>query len=526
MKSIEMVAGFSMLACIGLLAQPSAAPVQQADPQPIYRVTVVSRTLQAVNYEHRGGPTKIDFQGTVLLPHAKGEATVESKRGRITIDTKLDHLEPPTMYGTEYLTYVLWAITPEGRAKNLGEVLVDSSNKAHIDVTTDLQAFGMIVTAEPYYSVTIPSDVVVLENIVRPDTIGTREAITAKYELLPRGGYVLNVQHAQLRSMGPGAEKLPYDQYEAVLELYQAENAVQIAQSLGADRLAPESFNKATTLLQEARNLRARKMDTHAIVSTAREAAQMAEDARVIALKHRDEERQREAQQSREEGRVRARAAELMQAQAAAEQAEAERAAAERTADQRIAAERPRGAEEARTNIQPPPPVVATPIPRAPYELTSAQRQSRAELVEALNRTLETRDTPRGLVATIPDSFFEPGESGSPRPTAAERLRRIAAILRNRQELTIRVEGYMDDHGRAGADEDLCLRRAQAVREALDQGGLSARSIGVTSYGRARPFASNATASGRQQNRRVEIVIAGPSIGEMALWERTYSLKH
>ncbi len=148
------------------------ASAQPPDPQPIYRVTVVSRSLEAVNYEHRGGPSPLDFQGTVLLPHAKGTAIVESHRGSVAIDAKFEHLEAPTQFGREYLTYVLWAISPEGRPRNLGEVLVDSSNKAHVKVTTDLQAFGLMVTAEPYYSVSIPSDVVVAENVVRPDTIG------------------------------------------------------------------------------------------------------------------------------------------------------------------------------------------------------------------------------------------------------------------------------------------------------------------------------------------------------------------
>ena len=526
MKSINIICAFSILTSISLLAQAPAPPVQRVDPQPIYRVTVVSRTLQAVNYEHRGGPTKIDFQGTVLLAHAKGEAVVESKRGRVTIDVKLEGLEPPARFGPEYLTYVLWAITPEGRAKNLGEVLVDSSNKAHFDVTANLQAFGMIVTAEPYYSVTTPSDVVVLENVVRPDTIGMREAITARYDLLPRGSYVMNVQHGQLRQTG--GEKLSYDKYEAVLELYQAENAVQIARSLGADRYAPESFNKAMTLLQQARDLQTRKMDTHMVVSTAREAAQMAEDARVIAVKRRDdEERQREAQQAHEQGQARIRTeaeAERAQAQAAQEQIDAERAA-QRAREDAEAAREQEAEQAARTRIPPPAPVVATPVPRAPFELTASQRQSRAELLASLNQTLQTRDTPRGLVVTVPDSLFEPGESGSPKPAAAERLRRLAAILRNQPGLTIRVEAYTDDRGRAGDDEALSLRRAQAVREALVQNGLPERSITSEGYGQSRPIASNATVSGREQNRRVEIVLAGPRIGEMALWERTYPLQ-
>jgi hypothetical protein len=289
MKAI-LSAGFGAGMLLGVASgQLVAQAPAQPDPQPIYRVTVVSRNLEAVNYEHRGGPTPIDFQGTVLLPQVKGTAIVESHRGSVSIDAKFEHLEAPIRFGREYLTYVLWAISPEGRPKNLGEILVDSSNKAHLKVTTDLQAFGLMITAEPYYSVTLPSDVVVAENLLRPDTIGARELVTAKYELMPRGQYTLNLQAAQLHSMEGTGEKLSYERYEAVLELYQAENAVQIARSLGADQYAPDAVAKATALLTQAEDMNARKMDTHAIVSAAREATQMAEDARTIAVKRRDE---------------------------------------------------------------------------------------------------------------------------------------------------------------------------------------------------------------------------------------------
>src|SRR5277367_6140465 len=185
---------------LGACAMGGLALGQPPDPQPIYRVTVVSRSLEAVNYEHRGGPTPIDFQGTVLLPHAKGTAIVESHRGSVAIDAKFEHMDAPTRFGREYLTYVLWAISPEGRPRNLGEILVDSSNRAHVKVTADMQAFGLMVTAEPYYSVTLPSDVVVAENIVRPDTIGKREQVSARYELLPRGQYTMTIQPAELHS--------------------------------------------------------------------------------------------------------------------------------------------------------------------------------------------------------------------------------------------------------------------------------------------------------------------------------------
>jgi len=519
---------------VNLAAPAQTNPPRQApppDPQPIFRVTVVSRTLQAVNYEHRGGPTKIDFQGTVLLPKSKGEATIESKRGRVSIDAKLDHLEAPTKYGREYLTYVLWAITPEGRPKNLGELLVDDSNKAHINVTTEMQAFGLIVTAEPYYAVTMPSDVVVMENVVRADTIGTREEVTAKYELFPRGGYTMTIEPGRLQSVGAEAEKLPYDRYETLLELYQAQNAVQIARSLDADRYASESFSKAASLLVQAQNFQARHADTHTIVSAAREAAQMAEDARVIAVKRRAEERQLldQQQQSQDRNRAIARAqedVERAQADAAAAQsaAEAERAAAQRAraeAEQAqiVAAQQAAQAEAQRERL------AASQAARAQsFQLTTAQRQSRSELLAQISSVLAARDTPRGLVVMLPDSSFEPGRSEL-RLVASAQLARLGSVLARYPALMVQVEGYTDDRGSDREDQSISEQHAQAVRQALVANGMPLASVIALGYGKSRPLVSNSRSGGREENRRVEIVISGPSIGERALWDRTYSLK-
>jgi outer membrane protein OmpA-like peptidoglycan-associated protein len=507
--------------CAGVLVSIAAAcaqPSAPSQPQPIYRVTVVSRSLEAVNYEHRGGPTPIDFRGTVLLPHAKGTATVESHRGRVSIDAKLEHLEAPTRFGREYLTYVLWAITPQGRAKNLGELLVDSSNNAHIKVTTDLQAFGLIVTAEPYYSVTMPSDVVVAENVVRPDTIGAREEVTAKYELLPRGQYTMTVKPSQLHSYEQYGEKLSYDRYEAVLELYQAENAVQIARSLGADHYAPESFDKAASLLSQAQAMNARKQDTHAIVSTAREASQMAEDARTIAVRRRDEERRaeelkRQQDQSRLQEKADQEAAQA-QAQADAERAEAERARIQAAQAQAAADQQAAAAEAAaRRRFPPPPPQRESAV----LDLSAARSQHRARVLAQLSAALETRDTPRGLVATVPDTMFEPGND-TLRSNGQARLVGIAAVLTSSPDLRVRVEGY-------GDIKSLTDTRARSVRQALVASGASPGAIVALGYGNTRPIASNATAAGRAQNRRVEVVVYGTSIGNRALWDHPYQLR-
>ena len=270
-----------------------------AGAMPIYRVSVTARTTKAINYQHRSGATKIDFLGTDLLPGARGEAKVESKQGYIEIEVEFAGLQPATKNGPEYLTYVLWAITPEGRTANLGEVLLNGT-KSKLNVTTELQVFGLIVTAEPYYAVTQPSDLVVMENEVRADTKGKIEAIDAKYELLQRGQYQ--------RLANPLALKLDR---KLPLELYEARNAVQIARAVGADRFAGETFQKAEKSLAQAEAYQARKAGKKPVTMIAREAVQTAEDSRAIAVKRQESdaltaERQQSAEREAqaESGRV------------------------------------------------------------------------------------------------------------------------------------------------------------------------------------------------------------------------------
>src|ERR1700736_6939122 len=199
--------------------QTATTPVQSPEGQPIFRVTVVERTTNAVSYRHRSGWTKVDLRGTPLAPDATGHADVNSRPGYIEVKAEMHKLLPASQYGPEYLTYVVWAITPEGRAKNLGEVVLDNGG-SHLDVTTDLQAFALIVTAEPYFGVTQPSDVVVMENIIREDTIGKIEQMSVKYDLLKRGTYTMNVAPGKFQAVKTD-KKIP-------LQLLEAENAVQI----------------------------------------------------------------------------------------------------------------------------------------------------------------------------------------------------------------------------------------------------------------------------------------------------------
>jgi len=507
----------AILAAFGALPAVCQEAPPKTGPAPLYRVTVIERNVDAVNYQyHAVEPARIDFRGTVLLPMAKGGAMVESRRGRTQIDAKFESMEPPSKFGNSYLSYVLWAISPEGAPHNLGEIVPDSGNHAHLAVTTELQAFGMVVTAEPYSSVRQPSDVVVLENKVRQDTIGTIKPIQAKYELLPRGHYTYEVPQApQNASGGP---KVSMREYEALLQIYEAQNAIGFARAANADKYAAETLAKAEQEFKEAQGLQKAKGDTGRIVQHAREAAQTAEDARVIAERRTQAEQlaaaQAELQQAQQAKAQAEAAAEQARAEieAARERAESERAA---RADAEAAANVARQAD--RLQALPPPPPPATPAPNAPGPSASeSQRALRNRLMQRLNEALPTRDTPRGLVVTVKDVDFSDVTLRRP---VATRLGQLAQVLASQPGLHAAVEGHTDTPGVQRSEE-----RAAAVRNVLVSAGLPANSVSSLGYGDTRPIASAATVSGRIENRRVEIIISGEPIGKLPFWEQTYQL--
>jgi outer membrane protein OmpA-like peptidoglycan-associated protein len=551
---------------------PTQQPIPAANagpPAPIYRVTVVARTTKAINYNHRSGPTNIDFRGTPLMPEARGEAKVESKQGVIKIEARMHKMEPATKYGPEYLTYVMWAITPEGRATNVGEVLLNGDN-SKLDATTDLQSFGLIITAEPYFAVTQPSDVVVMENFVRPDTTGTIEQVDAKYELLTRGQYTLNVNPADIRPVRLD-RKVP-------LELYEARNAVQIARWTGAPQYAADTFQKAVQGLENAEGYLQGKSGKKPIGTVAREAVQMAEDARIITVKKIEEEQlanERQAGVEREARAESARAAALAETERVARDADAARLAAQAEADrlkqandaqtaaalaeanrlkmandaqtaaalaeadrlkqenegrlasaqtevarlqmekdaQGLAAQneadrlkQENDAERAATQAD---------LDRAAHDKAQAEAEKaelRAQLLTQFNAILQTRDTARGLIVNMSDVLFDTGKY-SLRPVAREKLAKVAGIISGHPGLRLAVEGYTDSVGGDDYNQRLSEQRGASVRDYLTGEGMATGSVTSQGFGKAQPVASNDTAAGRQQNRRVELVVSGEIIG-------------
>jgi outer membrane protein OmpA-like peptidoglycan-associated protein len=491
-----------------------ALPSMCQDGVPVYRVTVIQRSVDAINYQYHAGPTKVDFRGTVLLPAAKGDATVDSQKGRTDIDAKFEGLETPQRFGPEYLSYVLWAITPDGRPHNLGEIVPGGSNKAHLPVTTDLQAFGMIVTAEPYASVRQPGDVVVLQNEVRPDTIGEIHPIMAKVELMPRGHYTWNVPSAESAAVA-NAPKVSMSRYNAILQTYEAQNAMGVASAAGAQKYAPDVFAKAQKELAQAQQLQTTKGNDDLIVQHARAATEIAEDARIIAERHQQEAALVAARQDTADAQAKAER-EKERADNAVAQAQLEREARERAeAQAKIAAEQTEQATV--VEVQPTTTQTTTTVTRTDVNQDAGAKQLRAQILQRLNMAIVTRDTPRGLDATLNDSDFDHGQL---RPGPASAIARMAAVLGAHTDLRISVEGNSD----TPEDASLAHERAQAVAAAFTLAGISTQRVSCQDFGASRPLVSNATEQGRMENRRVEIVITGASLGSVPSWDRTYSL--
>jgi outer membrane protein OmpA-like peptidoglycan-associated protein len=541
----QLLLAVGLTVSMGVFAQSNPQSTGAVEPMrstPTFRVTVISRSVQAVNYQHRSGSSKVDFAGTDLMPSANGVAEVNSKRGSIAIEAEFGDLQKPTTFGNEYLTYVLWAISPEGRAVNLGEVLLGGNHRSKVNVTTDLQAFALIVTAEPYYAARQPSNVVILENIVRDTTKGSTEAVNAKYELMERGGYIptgYKFDPVVLKANLP-------------LEFFEARNAVRIAQSEGAEQYASDSYQHAVKLMDTADDYATRKhVDTKPLIAVSREAVQTAEDAREIAVKKMDDVRLANERQNSSDAQARAqgqaddatRQKELAQSDAARAQADAAQDRAAKTRAESDAAKAQSDAADAQaatTRAQSDAADAQAATTKANSDaadsaassataLSAAQADAdrsrlaaqqadtdkaamRAKLSEQLNSILQTRDSARGLIVSMSDVLFDTGKY-SLKPGAREKLAKVAGILLAYPGLNIEVGGYTDNVGGDAMNQTLSENRAGSVRDYLVQEGVATNSVTAKGFGNSLPVATNDNSAGRQQNRRVELLVSGEAIG-------------
>jgi len=522
--------GVLVFAVVSILTKQGFSQSQAAATSSMAAKTApVSRTTKAVHYR-QGGSVKSAFQATDLLAGASGEAKIEAKKTNVTIDAKFEGMEEATKFGLEYLTYVLWAIFPEGRAVNLGEVTLDKSN-AHLKAVTDMQTFGLIVTAEPYFAVNQPGNMVVLESVV-PQNGAQGEEISATYELLGRGTYSASNEHIQNAIFGIDRA--------TPMELFEARNAVRIAHIAAGEKYATSILTTADQQLTQAETAYRQKLGKAAVESAARETTQTAEEARVMAVKQRAEDEaqakaaaEKKAAEDREakaradaEAEAKRRAdAEAAQKQAEAARAEAEKMKAEAEQAAADAARQKEAAEKATAEAVAQQQALAAETAKAQQAAAQSEQlrqqaekekqELRARLLQQLNTILSTRDTARGLIANMSDVLFKTG-SFELLPGARERLAKVSGIVLAYPSLHLQVEGHTDSVGSDEYNQNLSEQRAEAVRDYLVQQGIATDSIEARGFGKTEPIASNETPEGRQQNRRVELVLSGDAIGNPA----------
>ena len=534
----------SLLAAPAFAQTPASTAPAQAPATTASVAKSVSRTTKAVNYR-RAGAAKIDFQGTELMQQASGEAKVQNKGNRTEIEAKFTGLDEATKFGLEYLTYVLWAVSPGGRAVNLGEVVLKNGS-GEVKAISDMQTFGMIVTAEPYFAVTQPGNTVVLENVFGPATLGKVENIDASYELLGRGIY--SSSNTKIENAIFGIDR------KTPLELFEARNSVRIAHIALADKYAPSALAKAQQQLTSAEEAYAHKSDKKSVIAAAREVVQTAEEARVMAVKQKAEEdanakiaadkkaaedreakaradalaevqRRKDAELARQQAEAaKAEAVRMKQeaeqaaAEAARQKAEAEKAsaaalaqqqaaqaAADQAAKDRAAAIAQQQAAEAETQK----------ARQAAAQAEAEKAQLRAQLLSQLNSILQTRDSARGLIVNMSDVLFDTG-SYTLKAGAREKLAKISGIVLAHPGLSLQIEGHTDSVGSDDFNQQLSERRSDTVRDFLAEQGVPASSITARGFGKTQPVASNDTPEGRQRNRRVELVVNGDAIGNTA----------
>lgn len=493
---------------LGLFVLSFASVASAQNKSQVPDSDVVKKSITAVGYEVGGGSTKVILLGTPAAPDGNGEAKVQAKKGGTDIEVKVKGLPQPTTLGAEFLTYVLWSVTPDGSTTNLGEIPIDKNGEGKLDTTAQSQTFALGITAEPYFAVALPSEIVVLVNETKKNTKG---------KIYPENSYKLMKRSEYTKLGNPLA--LTLDLKNVPLHVYEARNSVEIAKSKGAETYAPEIFGKANSSLQMMENALASKADNKQILTNARQTIQFAEDARALSAERQEAERiQKEREEAAAAAAAKAKAeadaaaaaeakrqAELTAAREAQMKAEAEARAAQQKAASDVAAQKA-AMEQAALQAK---------EQAARDQAAQAQAQTaamRAQLLKQLNQVLQTTDSPRGLVVNMADVLFETNKYALSED-AKFKLAKLSGIIQAHPGLNLAIEGYTDTTGTPDYNLKLSQQRSDTVRDFLISQGLSADTITSKGLGQDNPVADNSTAAGRKANRRVEIIVSGEVIG-------------
>lgn len=466
----------------------------------------------------------VKFRGTTRLPRLKGEAKIKRQGRRGTrVELNIENLPRAMELGGIYTTYVVWAISPEGRVDNLGEIKRSGSQfiDSKIDVTTPLQSFALIVTAEPHFLVRVPSRMVVLENLP-PLKPGDAEVATVNVQ------YMGNTSDYFRDARVPDVADPDY--LKTPTSLLGARQAIRLARYAGAERDATDELREAQAQLELAENAWRLKQSEAEIDAAARTAislgarAEEMAESRKAARQRRDEIAERDRAVREAEDNAATANQQIADMKAALEREQRARELAERDAvntsqqlrdarseiarlREELAQTRAEG-EEAKIKLARLEGERSAEQARVQAtERAEQQRANAATLKQTLSGFGTVRETPRGLVLTLPESIWTEARASSLAPAASARLEPLAALLANNPDYRIVIEAYTDNRGSTDALQQLTQERARILAEQFMSAGVDSGRIEANGLGSARPVASNARNAGRLRNRRIEITL-------------------
>lgn len=467
----------------------------------------------------------VQFRGTTRFPRMKGDAKIRrTNRNGTEIDLSVSKMPRPFELGAGYATYVLWAISPEGQVDNLGEIKRRGTFEfdSRISVTTKLQTFALIITAEPHFLVTRPSQEIMLENL-SPYT-QTGKVITTT----PSIQYFGNSSDYFRDSRTPEIAEVDYSKTPSTI--LQARQAVALAKYAGADRDAGVELQEAASLLTNAEESWKAGRPEESVDITARQSVSAAVKAESTAL-IRKQARDRRDEKSRNDAEVRA--AEDKYQTAVDEIAELKSQLAAETRNRELAerdgqnysqtikelrAENGRLREElGRTRVEAD--NAKSRLEQAENARRSSEEQREKEarsnalaaaepsLIQSLRRYGTVSRTERGIILTLPEAFWASIRSTSFAPASDAKLGSIAQLLNENADYRVLIESHTDNRGTDDELNALTQQRSLAISERLSGFGIAGSRMEAKGFAASIPVAPNTTNANRAKNRRVQLIL-------------------
>ena len=422
-----------------------------------------------------GASVDLVFAKTSAAPDkAKISGSVKYASGQAQITVSYSGMEPAILFGGDIAAYCVWAVAKSAAPENLGELIVTKKGASgKQSFTTPKKDFALMITAEPYYLVSRPFELVVATSAPKD---------TKKYQ---GTNWVFQDFRPGPIAGHPSIAGMSYT-YKAPVPVKQAESALNLIKRLNAGDVNPGAVQKATIALGEAQAAK----DSRAVTDAAHRSISSSAEAL------RDWGRTRDELAASQAAAKTAAEKAALQEQNAATSAKLSTSEAEKSA---IAVQRDQLAKE------------RDQLAKDQAAIKAERDALAARLSNALGAVADTKSTARGTVTSLSGVLFDTGKA-TLKPEAKLTLAKLAGVMLVFSKTAMSIEGYTDNVGSDATNMKLSTDRAKAVRDFFESQGIQSNRLTYVGKGPADPVAPNDTPDGRSKNRRVEIVSSEPQL--------------